>query len=145
MASIPSELGDLTNLFWLALDDNHLIGIVPPQLGKLTNLGVGYLSGNRLDGCLPAGWQEVKTNDFDELGLTFCIAPLPSLTVATDRDALIALYRDTDGDYWTYRDNWLSDAPLNTWHGVGTDENGRVTYLDLGENGLRGEIPARIG
>ena len=120
-------------------------GTVPPQLGKLTNLNVWYLSGNRLNGCLPADWQGATANDFDDLGLIFCIAPSSPLTVAIDRDALIALYRDTDGDHWTYNDNWLSDAPLNTWYGVGTDENGRVTYLDLRENGLRGEIPPELG
>ena len=122
-----------------------MIGAVPPQLGKLTNLNVWSLSGNRLKGCLPAGWQGVKANDFDELGLVFCITPSPPLTVTIDRDALIALYRDTDGEYWTNNDNWLSDAPLNTWYGVDTDENGRVTYLDLRENGLRGEIPSELG
>ena len=142
---IPPELGNLANLFWLDLEDNHLIGTVPPQLGKLTNLNVWYLSGNRLNGCLPPGWQGVKANDFDDLGLVFCIAPSSSLTVAIDRDALVALYRDTDGDHWTYNDNWLSDAPLNTWYGVGTDKNGRVTYLDLRENGLRGKISPELG
>ena len=143
--TIPPELGNLTNLFWLDLEDNHLIGTVPPQLGKLTNLEVWYLSGNRLDGCLPSDWQKVKASDFDELGLIFCIAPSPPLTAATDRDALIALYRSANGDFWTYKLNWLSDAPLNTWYGVTTDEYGRVIELDLGENGLSGTIPSELG
>lgn len=143
--SIPSELGNLTNLFWLDLQENLLIGTVPPQLDELTNLGVWYLSGNRLDGCLPAGWQNVKANDFDELGLIFCIASSPPLTAATDRDALIALYQSAEGDNWTNNDNWLSDAPIGTWHGVTTDENGRVIELYLWQNNLNGTIPSELG
>jgi len=143
--SIPSELDNLTNLFWLDLEDNHLIGTVPPQLGNLTNLDVWYLSGNRLDGCLPSGWQDVKANDFDELGLIFCITPSRPHTAATDKEALIALYRATGGDSWTYNSNWLSNVPLNTWYGVTTDEDGRVTKLELGYNGLSGTIPSELG
>ncbi len=60
---------------------------------------------------------------------------------ATERAALVALYNATDGANWTHRDNWLSAAPLETWYGVTTDENGRVTELRLGGNGLRGTIP----
>ena len=91
------------------------------------------------------GLADVQANDFDELGLIFCIAPSPPLTAATDRDALIALYQATDGDYWTFNSNWLSNAPLNTWYGVTTDEDGRVTKLELGYNGLSGTIPSELG
>ena len=143
--TIPPELRNLTNLFWLDLEDNYLIGTVPPQLGKLTNLEVWYLSGNRLDGCLPSDWRNVQANDFDELGVIFCSALSPPLTAATDRDALIALYRSANGDDWLRNDSWLSEAPLDQWHGVTTDENGRVIELDLGENGLSGTIPSELG
>ena len=143
--SIPSELANLSNLAVLNFEDNLLIGTVPPDFDKLTELGGWYLSGNRLDGCLPAGWEDVEANDFDELGLIFCGAPSPPSSAATDRDVLIALYRSTNGDYWTYNSNWLSDAPLNTWHGVTTDENGRVTRLELSYNGLSGTIPSELG
>ena len=42
-------------------------------------------------------------------------------------------------------DNWLSDAPLGEWHGVITDDDGRVTELNLEPNGLSGEIPPELG
>ncbi len=60
---------------------------------------------------------------------------------ATERAALVALYNATGGANWTHRDNWLGAAPLETWYGVTTDANGRVTELRLGGNGLRGTIP----
>ena len=63
----------------------------------------------------------------------------------SERDALIALYNATDGGHWRERTNWVSDAPLRTWYGVTTDSSGHVTELDLGDNQLRGAIPADLG
>ncbi len=58
-----------------------------------------------------------------------------------DQDALIALYRATNGDNWTNNAKWLSGAPLGEWYGVRTNPDGRVTELYLGHNELRGDIP----
>lgn len=55
------------------------------------------------------------------------------------------LYQDTDGDNWTNNRNWLSNASLDSWHGVTTDRNGRVVELDLSENELNGTIPSELG
>ena len=87
-----------------------------------------------------------RLSDFNELGLLFCIAPSPPLTVATDRDALIALYRDTDGDYWTYKDNWLSDAPSEYLVRCHHGRKRSVIHLGLSaNNGLSGTIPSELG
>ena len=80
-------------------------------------------------------------SDLEILGLPYCTAPSPPLTVS----ALIAFYRSANGDYWTNNSNWLSDAPLNTWYGVTTDENGRVTEVELPYNGLSGTISSELG
>ncbi|MYI45862.1 MAG: hypothetical protein F4123_05715 [Gemmatimonadetes bacterium] len=61
-----------------------------------------------------------------------------------DRAALVALYEATDGPNWVNSENWLTDAPLQDWHGVSTIR-GRVTYLNLGGNGLWGVIPPELG
>ena len=63
----------------------------------------------------------------------------------TDRDALEALYEAVDGEDWTENSNWLTNAPLNRWHGVTTNRSGRVIELDLSENELSGAIPAELG
>ena len=68
----------------------------------------------------------------------------PHAQTTSDRDALVALYNSTDGPNWTNNTNWLSSKPLNTWHGVTTDE-GRVSGLSLSQNKLTGEIPAELG
>ena len=41
-------------------------------------------------------------------------------SAAADREALVALYRATDGASWRNNANWLSDAPLAAWRGVPT-------------------------
>ncbi|MCY3764411.1 MAG: M66 family metalloprotease [Gemmatimonadetes bacterium] len=65
-------------------------------------------------------------------------------SVATDRDALVALYNATDGQNWVNSENWLTDAPLGDWYGVVTDGSGRVIVLSLRENGLIGGIPPEL-
>lgn len=62
-----------------------------------------------------------------------------------ERDALIALYKGTDGSYWKTNSNWLTRRPLNEWFGVDTDNDGRVIALRLSENSLMGKIPHEIG
>ncbi len=62
-----------------------------------------------------------------------------------DREALIDLYNSTNGDNWSSKNNWCSEEPLGDWHGVTTDERGRVTKLDLTWCSLSGSIPASIG
>ena len=139
--SIPPELGRLGNLTGLSLSDNRLTGEIPPELGDLSNLASLYLSGNQLTGCIPEGLQNVANNDFASLDLPFCA----SGNVSTDREALVALYHATNGRSWTNNRNWLSNAPLGQWYGVTTDSSGRVTELDLHDNGLVGRIPSELG
>ena len=71
--------------------------------------------------------------------------PAASGSVETDREALVALYNATDGENWPLKYNSLSDAPLGEWQGVSTNDDGRVTSLNLSSNELSGEIPAGLG
>ena len=62
-----------------------------------------------------------------------------------DREALVALYEATQGDFfWDIDTNWLSDRPLGTWYGVTADEDGRVVELSLPGNKVWGPIPREI-
>ena len=63
----------------------------------------------------------------------------------SDRQALEALYRATNGSDWTDSTKWLTEVPLSEWFGVATDRDGRVTALRLPGNGLSGPIPAGLG
>ena len=71
-------------------------------------------------------------------------APAPSVLHAGDRAALVALYNATDGPNWVNNTNWLTDRPMGAWYGVTTDDDGRVTGLDLHDNELRGQIPPEL-
>ena len=133
---IPAELGNLTRLEVLTLHDNELTGAIPPELGNLDNLQWLTFAGNRLTGCVPVGLRDVPESDSGRLGLPFCDM--------ADKEVLVALYNVTDGPNWKNSANWLSDKPLGQWHGVTTNESGRVTHLDLDNNGLAGEIPAAL-
>ena len=62
-----------------------------------------------------------------------------------DRSGLRALYNATGGPGWTNNTNWLSDAPFGDWHGVTTNNQGRVTGLDLSRNELNGAMPPELG
>jgi len=62
--SIPSSLGNLTNLQGLALTSTPLNGSIPTQLGNLTHLGVLYLSSNQLSGDIPSSLSNL-TNLYD--------------------------------------------------------------------------------
>ncbi|TVZ16701.1 thrombospondin type 3 repeat-containing protein [Maribacter sp. MAR_2009_72] len=64
-------------------------------------------------------------------------------TAATDREALIAFYNSTDGDNWTI--SWDLSAPTDSWYGVTTDANGRVTNILIQSNGLVGSLPDELG
>ena len=62
----------------------------------------------------------------------------------SDRQALIALYNATNGEYWSFNANWLTDEPLGEWQGV-TVGDGRVTGVNLVRNQLSGPIPSELG
>ena len=68
----------------------------------------------------------------------------PTDRADADRETLVALYNATDGTNWTNDTNWLSDRPISEWYGVTTDDDGRVTRLNLTSNQLKGQIPSSL-
>ncbi|CAM9381152.1 unnamed protein product [Ectocarpus sp. 12 AP-2014] len=56
----------------------------------------------------------------------------------TDREALVALYNATGGPNWKQDGNWNTDADLSQWHGIKTNDQGRVVALSLNSNNLQG-------
>ena len=67
-----------------------------------------------------------------------------------ERQALEALYQETDGDHWIHRVGWLGLPGTEcNWHGVicGSSHDGvtKIVDLDLEENNLAGAIPKELG
>ena len=68
---IPPELGNLSNLLYLYLQDNDLSGEIPPELGNLSNLLYLYLQDNDLSGCVPSSLEDqLYPGNF--YGFSFC-------------------------------------------------------------------------
>ena len=61
-----------------------------------------------------------------------------------DYAVLAALYDATGGPTWTNSTNWKTTAPLGEWYGVTADTSGRVSELNLRQNGLTGPIPEAL-
>ena len=65
----------------------------------------------------------------------------------SERWALGMLYQATNGPDWTQNTNWFTDAvaPLDEWHGVTANFEGRIVILNLFDNNLSGSIPMELG
>ena len=155
--SMPPELGDLANLRYLLLTSNELSGPLPPQWGNLRRLELLTVAANDLSGPIPLEYVNLPLSRF-EWGDSGLCAPLDAgfqAWLETIRemeggpgcvtDALAALYRATGGTGWTNAANWLSDEPVSRWQGVATDDEGRITGLNLRGNGLAGTVPPEVG
>ena len=83
--SIPSEIGNLTNLTMLYLYSNQLTGEIPPEIGNLTNLTYLNLSFNQLTGIIP---DEIcnQGDSSPQLGYNQLCPPYPSCISENDID-----------------------------------------------------------
>lgn len=159
--SIPPELGRLSNLYSLGLSNNLLTGPVPHELGELNKLGNLLLENNiGLTGPLPESLTNLNLRYLYINGTNLCIPQtnefqnwLTDITDVSggtncperDLDALISLYKKTEGSNWLNSMNWLSFEPLETWFGVTIDTEGQVTELHLQANDLSGQLPNELG
>ena len=156
---LPAWLGDLKNLTRISLHDTDLSGPLPAELGGLSGLVRLAVQNTGLSGPLPHSLTELSALQQLYVERTDLCAPQDrgfqswlggvgekdNGRACTDRDALIALYDATAGATWTNSDNWNTNQPIDGWHGVTTDSNGRVTHLELRNNNLSGEIPPLLG
>ena len=157
--TIPPELGRLATVELLTLAFNNLTGEVPSELGDLARLRNLDLGHNRLAGVIPHRFDDLSAltylslEDNDGLcvpGTVPMVAWVEGRTVKgpwcneSDRDALESLYHAAGGSGWIRSDGWLGGQALGTWHGVSIDSAGRVTALDLEDNGLRGALTASL-
>ena len=158
---IPPDLGSLSNLQSLSLSGNQLTGPIPPDLGSLSNLGWLTLGGNQLTGPIPPSFLQLEQLGYfyfsDNLGLcapgtTGFVDWLKGIEQhdgpycnQSDVAVIESLYQATGGANWTNSDGWLGEGAVSDWYGIRADSLGRVTRLDLSDNGLTGRLPRILG
>ena len=125
IGTLPDELGSLTELQYLYLNDNQLSGPVPASLANLTKLVDFYLRANDFSGPLPdfSGFTNLRLLELQENNFT---GPIPNLSRLTQLQKL-----------------WLQDNALS-----GSIPNlaslTSLTNLSLSVNTLRGSIPSSL-
>jgi len=62
----------------------------------------------------------------------------------SERDILELLHDTCGGTGWHAHDNWMSERSVCDWYGIGCDESGSVTSVQLGGNQLTGSFPTAI-
>jgi hypothetical protein len=76
----------------------------------------------------------------DESGVCDNVTEIPTI----ECEALVALYKSTDGANWTKNEDWnVTDTPCD-WEGV-TCDGGHVSRLYLSSGNLNGEMPPELG
>ena len=127
--SIPSSLGNLTNLQSLGLSENQLTGSIPPSLGSLTNLQSLQLFENQLTGSIPASLGSLT--NLQSLGLSGnqLTGSIPS-----------SLGSLTNLQHLNLEDNELTGSIPSS---LGSLTNLEDLYLD--DNELTGSIPSSLG
>ena len=69
----------------------------------------------------------------------YVLFPSMIYCVVQAKEALMDLFRSTNGEGWVRKDKWGTEAPLGDWSGVTVDTNGVVIGLDLNYMNLQGE------
>ena len=128
IGSIPSDLGNLSNLTELFLNDNQLTGVIPPELSGLMALEMLELSGNQLTGTIPSELIALTQLKFMFLKENLLNGSFPAFI----------------GSMNSLENIWISD---NLFSGSIPPELGNLTnlnWLTLSRNLFTGSIPVAL-
>ena len=133
-------MGDLESLTELGFSWNS--GLHGPLPEELTRLRLDIFAFEETGVCIPQ--RQVFRTWLQSIGWVIGGTVGPCEAQLSHREVLRVLYESTNGDGWGVSTNWLSDAPLDDWHGVAADAADMVTAIALPNNGLSGTLPLEI-
>nr|GMD50675.1 probable LRR receptor-like serine/threonine-protein kinase At3g47570 [Ipomoea batatas] len=127
---IPSEIGELYKLQFLALYENQLSGKIPTTLFNLTSLAAIYLGNNNLDGSIPSNVENFRNLNEWHMNNNKLDGTIPQQVFNLPS---LSKYLDLSHNSFT--------GPLSP--AVGKLKT--LNALDISGNKLSGEIPDAIG
>ncbi|MBN2382412.1 hypothetical protein JXQ70_05970 [bacterium] len=151
--TIPSELADLSNLYYLDMESNYLNGSIPSELADLLKLDFLNLSSNYLNGSIPSELANLSSLSHLYLAYNELSGSIPTeLGNLLNLQELILSYNQLSGNIPAE----LGSLPVlerlildnNNLSGSIPSELGNLSkleYLELSDNALSGSIPSEIG
>jgi|TARA_B110000881_G_scaffold76104_1_gene66251 Leucine-rich repeat (LRR) protein len=127
---IPSEIGNLTNLQYLTLENNQLTGVIPLEVGNLTNLEYLKLTNNQVSGDIPSGIWNLTNLRYLYLGGNQLTGEIPS-----EIENLTSLV-----DLKLGNNQLTGEIPIELW----SMNQNSLNFFDLSNNQLTGGIPDEI-
>ncbi|THG19874.1 hypothetical protein TEA_014519 [Camellia sinensis var. sinensis] len=127
--NIPSEIGNISNLAFLNLQQNGLTGFIPSTIKALGKLQILYLSNNRLQGSIPDDICQLK--NMGDLGL--------------DQNELFGLIPECLGNSTSLRYLYLNSNKLTFAIPTRLGNLKDILEINLSSNSLNGNLPPQLG
>jgi Leucine-rich repeat (LRR) protein len=130
VGSIPRNIGSLSSLTFMSLSSNSLTGNIPPTFSNITHLERIFLHDNQLEGSIP-----------EEL---FQLPDIQAVTLSSNR-----LSGRVPAAFFNQSSLEALDLSMNALSGTLPSDIGdtlpNLMWLSLGTNNLEGHIPASLG
>ncbi|KAH9670353.1 putative LRR receptor-like serine/threonine-protein kinase [Citrus sinensis] len=152
--SIPSGIGNLVNLYLLAMEQNQFIGTIPQEMGKLLNLQGLDFGGNHFSGKIPSTLGNLSSLSEIVLSNNNLSGVIPSSLGNLKRLALLEMSgNDLSGTIpeEIFNISSLSNSLILAQNHIVGSISPRIGNLkalrifDVSSNDLSGEIPSELG
>ncbi|KAL7241997.1 hypothetical protein ACSBR1_014555 [Camellia fascicularis] len=127
--NIPSEIGNISNLAFLNLQQNGLTGFIPSAIKMLAKLQILYLSNNRLQGSIPDDICQLK--NMGDLRL--------------NQNELFGLIPECLGNITSLRYLYLNSNKLTFAIPTRLGNLKDILEINLSSNSLNGNLPPQLG